>query len=86
MAVPGDRILPLPAEVTKQIRSSTTITSLIKVVSGLLQNSLDAGSLKIDVSVNFGLGGCDVEDDGLGIPPAEFDIDGGLGKLHCESS
>jgi DNA mismatch repair protein MLH3 len=85
MTATGDKILPLPEEVTKQIRSSTTITSLAVVVLGLLQNSLDAGSRKIDIIVDLGHGGCSIEDNGIGIIPDEFEIDGGLGRLHCES-
>lgn len=76
-------IRPLPDEVVAQIKSSTAIVSLIGVVLELLKNSLDAKAAKIDVTVDFARGGCTVEDDGLGIPPAEFSEDGGLGKLYC---
>ncbi len=81
------RILPLPAEVAAQIKSSNTISSLNHAVCGLLENSLDAGARKLDVSVDFLRGACTVEDDGHGITPAEFSVNGGLGKpyreLHC---
>ncbi len=81
------RILPLPAEVAAQIKSSTTISSLNHAILGLLVNSLDAGARKIDISVDFPRGACTVEDDGHGITPAEFSDTGGLGKpyreLHC---
>jgi DNA mismatch repair protein MLH3 len=76
-------ILPLPHEVVAQIRSSTAIVSLNGVVLELLKNSLDAGATRIEVAVDFSRGTCSVEDDGLGIAPAEFREDGGLGKLHC---
>ena len=78
-------IRPLPDEVVAQIKSSTAIVSLIEVVLELLKNSLDAKASKIDVTVDFTRGGCTVEDDGLGIPPAEFAEDGRLGKLYCRS-
>lgn len=73
----------LPDEVVAQIKSSTAIVSLTGVVLELLKNSLDAKASKIDVTVDFARGGCTVDDDGLGISPAEFAEDGGLGKLYC---
>ncbi len=76
-------IRPLPDEVVAQIKSSTTIVSLTGVVLELLKNSLDAKASKVDITVDFARGGCVVEDNGLGIPPAEFSQDGGLGKLYC---
>lgn len=77
------RIQPLPDDVAAQIKSSIAIISLNGVVLELLKNSLDAKAAKIDVTVDFVRGGCIVEDDGLGISPAEFRGDGGLGKLYC---
>ena len=79
----GGKILPLPPEVAAQIKSSTTIPSLSSVVIGLVENSLDAGPDKIDISVDFSRGSCTVEDDGLGIAPNEFKEEGGLGKAYC---
>jgi DNA mismatch repair protein MLH3 len=76
-------IRPLSDEVVAQIKSSTAIVSLTGVVLELVKNSLDAKASRIDVTINFARGDCTVEDDGLGIPPAEFDEDGGLGKLYC---
>lgn len=75
-------IQPLPPNVVSQIKSATAITSLNSVVCELVKNSLDAGSTKIDIAVDYVRGGCDVEDDGLGIVPSEFRENGGLGKLH----
>ena len=73
-------IRPLPADVAAQIKSSTSIPSLPRAVLGLVKNSLDAGASKIELSVDFGRGSCSIEDDGLGILPAEFECSGGLGK------
>ena len=78
------RILPLPTEVASQIKSSTAISSLDHAVIGLVENSLDAGGLKIDISVDFLRGACTVEDDGHGIAPGEFLDNGGLGKPYRE--
>jgi DNA mismatch repair protein MLH3 len=77
-------IQPLPPDVVVQIKSSTAITSLNGAVSELIQNSLDAESTKVNISVDYVRGGCVVEDDGLGILPSEFWQGGGLGKLHRE--
>lgn len=78
-------IQPLPGDVIAQIKSSAVITSLNGVVDGLLRNSLDAGATKINISIDYSRGNCSVEDNGLGIPPACFRKDGGLGKLYCTS-
>jgi DNA mismatch repair protein MLH3 len=76
-------ILPLPAEVVAQIKSSTTITSLTGVVLELFKNSLDARATKIEATIDFARGACTVEDDGLGIAPCEFGEEGGLGRRYC---
>jgi hypothetical protein len=76
-------ILPLPAEVVAQIKSSIAIVSLTSVVLELFKNSLDARAAKIEATIDFARGACTVEDDGLGIAPCEFGEDGGLGKLYC---
>ncbi|KAI4088003.1 MAG: hypothetical protein LQ344_006378 [Seirophora lacunosa] len=78
-------IQPLPEEVAAQVKSSATLTSLEDVIVGLVKNSLDAGSRRIDVSVDFSRGGCTVEDDGCGIGPGEFLDTGGLGKAFHTS-
>lgn len=77
-------IKQLPADVVAQIKSSITITSLNSVILGLVKNSLDAHASKINISVDYRRGTCSVNDNGLGIAPAEFHETGGLGKLHCE--
>jgi DNA mismatch repair protein MLH3 len=76
-------ILPLPEHVVAQIKSSSAIVSLRDVVLELLKNSLDAKATRIEATVDFTRGGCTVEDNGLGIAPAELREDGGLGKLYC---
>jgi DNA mismatch repair protein MLH3 len=39
----------------------------------------------VTICIDYLRGSCSVEDNGLGIPPAEFKPSGGLGKLHCKS-
>jgi DNA mismatch repair protein MLH3 len=78
----GMSIQQLPSDVIAQIKSSTAITSLNGVIYELTKNSLDARCTKVDITVDYGKGACMVEDDGFGIPPAEFRDGGGLGKLH----
>ena len=75
-------IHPLPHEVAAKIKSSTSITHLNGVILELAKNALDANARNIYVTVDYRRGGCVVEDDGDGIPPAEFQPDGGLGKPH----
>jgi len=75
-------IRPLPTHVAEKIRSSILITSLNDVVSGLVKNSLDADATSVNVSVDYARATCLVEDNGVGIPPQEFRLDGGLGKPH----
>lgn len=76
-------IKPLPEDVVAQIKSSVLITSLNNVITGLVKNSLDAEATKVNIAVDYSRGNCSVEDNGVGIPPSEFQDDGGLGHLHC---
>ncbi|KAL8665864.1 MAG: hypothetical protein Q9168_007619 [Polycauliona sp. 1 TL-2023] len=85
MVPPAATIRPLPDDVAAQIKSSTTISSLQHVVIELFKNSLDASAHRIDVNIDFSRGSCTVEDDGLGIKPAEFLENGGLGKSYHTS-
>lgn len=78
-------IKALPPEVIAQIKSSTTITSLTGTIIGLLKNSLDAASTKVNIEVDFTRGSCTLTDNGHGIPPAEFTDSGGLCKLYHTS-
>jgi DNA mismatch repair protein MLH3 len=77
-------LLPLPASVVAKIKSSIVINTLNDAVLELFKNSLDASSTRVEINVDYGRGGCVIEDDGLGIPPTEFHEDGGLGKLYRE--
>ncbi|KAJ5320396.1 hypothetical protein PENANT_c010G04931 [Penicillium antarcticum] len=78
-------IQALPPDVIAKIKSSTSISHLNGVIVELIKNSLDANARTIFVTVDFKCGGCIVEDDGDGIPPAEFEAKGGLGKAHHTS-
>ncbi|KAJ5747840.1 uncharacterized protein N7511_009536 [Penicillium nucicola] len=78
-------IQALPPDVIAKINSSTSISDLNGVIVDLVKNSLDANAQTISVTVDFKRGGCIVEDDGDGIPPAEFEETGGLGKAHHTS-
>lgn len=77
-------IRPLSEEVKAQIKSSVQITSLADAVEGLVTNALDSDAAKVTISIDFAKGFCAVEDDGSGIPSAEFLNDGRLAQLHCE--
>ncbi|BCS12549.1 DNA mismatch repair protein [Aspergillus luchuensis] len=79
------KIRPLPPDVVAKLKSSTAITHLNGVVVELVKNALDANARTVYVTVDFVRGGCIVEDDGDGIPPVEFEPDGGLGKAHHTS-
>ena len=78
------RIRALSPDTVARLKSSTSITNLNGVILELAKNSLDANARTIFVTVDFPRGGCIVEDDGLGIRPAEFECDGALGRAHRE--
>jgi DNA mismatch repair protein MLH3 len=75
-------IQALPSDVIAKIKSSTSIVHLTGVILELVKNSLDANAHTVFVTVDFKRGGCIVEDDGVGIPPIEFEAAGGLGRAH----
>lgn len=77
-------IRPLPQDAVDKIKSASAISSLNQVACGLLKNSLDARSSKVNLHLDYLLGNCVVEDNGDGIEPFEFLEDGGLLKLHRE--
>lgn len=73
----------LPPAAVAQIKSSVLINHLNDVVLELVKNALDAKARSVVITVDFQKGGCTVEDDGSGIPVAEFQERGGLAKRHC---
>ncbi|KAK0787158.1 DNA mismatch repair protein, partial [Friedmanniomyces endolithicus] len=79
------RILPLPKDIATQIHSSKQIINLQGVILALIENSLDAGASKIDLTVDFRRRGCTIEDNGSAIRPHEFGEDGGLGRMYHTS-
>ena len=57
-----------------QIQSGQVIVDLISVVKELVENSLDAGATSIDIRFkNHGLDGIEVQDNGNGIAPEDFE-------------
>ena len=76
------RILPLDHCASAQVKASSVITNLNDVVEGLLVNSLDAAATRIEISVDYPRLQVTVEDNGNGIPAAEFGKNGGLGRMH----
>jgi DNA mismatch repair protein MLH3 len=77
-------IQPLPVQAQLQLKSSVALNSLNDAVVGLVKNALDAQAQTVQVNLDFSRGSCCVEDDGVGIPAAEFDEGGGLGQMHCK--
>ncbi|KAF7503951.1 hypothetical protein GJ744_002976 [Endocarpon pusillum] len=86
MASTGSSIRLLPVEAQLQLKSSVALNSLNDVVVGLVKNALDAQAQRIYVGLDYLRGNCCVEDDGVGIPAAEFEVGGGLGLMHCEEN
>ena len=84
MAMTNSSIKPLPVEAQLLIKYSIALTSLRDAIIGLIKNSLDAQAQRIHVEVDFSRGNCCVEDDGIGIPAADFEDQGGLGLMHCK--
>jgi DNA mismatch repair ATPase MutL len=74
-----NRLSPLEA---MKIESSANIRSLLDVAIALLKNSLDAKAQEVLICLDFHRCSCTVEDNGEGIPRKEFEMDGGLLKLH----
>lgn len=57
-----------------KITSGQVIIDLVSVVKELVENSIDAGSDKIEITFNnYGITSLEVSDNGCGIEPADFD-------------
>jgi DNA mismatch repair protein MLH3 len=67
----------LPSETRDKLRSTQILTSLSQIVSELLQNSLDAGALQVNIGVDCEEWSCWVRDDGVGISKTGLNL---LGK------
>lgn len=86
LVIAAKTIVPLDLKVQAQIQSSIGINSLQDVVVELVKNSLDAHATKVQISLDFFRGHCEVEDDGEGIPPSELGEKGGVAKPFREPS
>jgi DNA mismatch repair protein MLH3 len=60
-------IQPLPEPTRERLRSTQILTSLMQLVSELVQNSLDAGARHIEVGLDCEDWSCWVKDNGYGI-------------------
>lgn len=60
-------IARLPQETQSRLRSTQILTSLVQIVSELVQNSLDAEASRVDVGLDCKEWMCWVRDDGHGI-------------------
>ena len=61
-----EEIAPLPQRTRSILRSTVILTSLVQVVSELIQNSLDANARSIQVGIDCDDWSCWVQDDGTG--------------------
>lgn len=78
----ASKIQVLPPETAALIKSSAKINDIADVIFGLVKNSLDANSQNLKIQFDCRRGECTVEDNGSGIPLAEFQVTGGLGKSY----
>ncbi|KEF51931.1 uncharacterized protein A1O9_11921 [Exophiala aquamarina CBS 119918] len=85
MAESSRRIHPLSDDVRAQLSSSIEITSHEQVMTGLLENALDANARFIAIYLNLARGYFSVLDDGMGIRKVEFSQSGYLGQINCQS-
>lgn len=78
-------IVPLPRSISTTIRSSVVIPNLPQVLAELVQNSIDAGALRIDCWLDLTSRGesIRIEDDGCGIDQTALKRIGvRYGELH----
>lgn len=61
-----EEITPLPQRTRSILRSTVILSSLVQVVSELVQNSLDAKARSIQVGIDCDDWSCWVQDDGTG--------------------
>lgn len=70
-------IKPIEARSIHQIQSGQVIVDLCSVVKELVENSLDAGTTSLDIRFkNYGLESIEVQDNGSGIAPEDFETTG----------
>jgi Histidine kinase-, DNA gyrase B-, and HSP90-like ATPase len=67
-------IAPLPLHTRSILRSTIILTSLVQLVSELIQNSLDANARSIDVGIDCDEWSCVVQDDGDGMSKNDLDV------------
>ena len=66
------RLHRLPSHTVSNIRSTQILTSIAQIVAEVVQNSLDAGALHIDIGVDCEEWSCWVIDDGSGMSKDEL--------------
>ena len=69
-------ITELPPPTRAKLRSTQILSSLLQIVSELLQNALDANARHVDIGVDCEEWACWVRDDGVGISKDALDVIG----------
>ncbi|KAH9315601.1 hypothetical protein KI387_024228, partial [Taxus chinensis] len=75
-------IAHLPEAVFNSLRSTINLSDFAQIVEELLSNSIDAGSTKVQVSIDVGSSYIKVEDDGCGIKRDDLTL---LGERYATS-